>query len=81
MRPARVTTPAAERGAVVLRAKGKAGGGKGESSASERPLDWAGRMGKRAEAVILTRVELAQAIAPDDGAFRSRTLLNIPDSV
>ena len=39
MRPAQVTTLAAERGAVVRRAKGKAGGGKVESSVSERYLD------------------------------------------
>src|SRR4051812_15552410 len=39
MRPAQVTTPAAERGDRVLRAKGKAGGGKAESSGSERRLD------------------------------------------
>jgi hypothetical protein len=35
--------------AAVLRAKGKASGGKAESSVSEPRLDWACRLGKRAE--------------------------------
>ncbi|HVT94091.1 MAG TPA: hypothetical protein VHD76_14705 [Bryobacteraceae bacterium] len=62
MRHAQVTTPAAEHGAEVLRAKGKAGGGKAESSVSEPRLDWACNMGKPRGEVSPTETGIGPSI-------------------